>query len=294
LDFHNSIYLNNILFHDNKEIPQPHTPRTLLIFLSDIMAATLHLSSNDARILNKVFDPESAPEAPKIAIDPILPADARIRNLSLLTALRAQEMSAIRLVEALTTSSDSPSLLSRKHAVYTKALHILSGLIADHPNYASAYNNRAQLHRWRYGDRGVLVQPMGAENANVDEARIAIENALHDLDSAISLASPVKGSNTVSPAQGKLLAQAWTQRAAIFWGAAKDLGRGGQVNIGEEDMEWREWDKTRFEEEGSRCFYMAGIFGSEVGKAMAVVANPHARLCGNIVKEALRRERCGA
>jgi hypothetical protein len=36
------------------------------------------------------------------------------------------------------------------------------------------------------------------------------------------------------------------------------------------------------------------VFGSEVGKAMAVVSNPHARLCGNIVKEALRRERCGA
>ena len=50
------------------------------------------------------------------------------------------------------------------------------------------------------------------------------------------------------------------------------------------------WDRMRFEEEGSRCFFMAGVYGSEVGKAMAVAANPYARLCGSIVKEAMRRE----
>jgi len=258
------------------------------------MAASVRLSSNDARILNVVFDPESAPEAPKIEIDPILPPDPHIHNLSLLTALRAQEVSAIRLVEAYTPRSESSSSLSKKHGVYTKALHILFGLVADHPSYASAYNNRAQLHRWRYGDRGVLVQSQSLQG-NVDkEASKAIDDALHDLDAVVKLASPAKGTNSVSPAQGKLLAQAWTQKAAIYWGAAKDLTSGGQVIAGEEGVEWRNWDKTRFEEEGSRCFFMAGIFGSEVGKAMAVVANPHARLCGNIVKEAMRRERCGA
>jgi hypothetical protein len=258
------------------------------------MAASIRLSNNDARILNAVFDPESAPEAPKIEVDPILPTDPHIRNLSLLTALRAQEVSAIRLVESYSPTSESISSLSKKHGVYTKALHLLSGLVADHPKYASAYNNRAQLHRWRYGDREVLVRSHSFQGNVDEEANKAIQNALHDLDAVITLASPAKGTNTVSPAQGKLLAQAWTQKAAIFWGAAKDLTNGGQVIIGEEDLEWRSWDKTRFEEEGSRCFFMAGIFGSEVGKAMAVVANPHARLCGNIVKEAMRRERCGA
>lgn len=254
------------------------------------MAPMINLSTNDTKILDAVFDPESAPSAPKISIDPILPSDSQIRNLSLLTALRAQEVSAIRLVEAYTPSDGA----TQKHIVYLKASHILSGLIADHPNYASAYNNRAQLRRWRFGDRGVLVGGESEKNNDAEMSRNAITEAVRDLDSAIQLATPAPGFNAVFPAQGKLLAQAWTQRAAIFWGAAKDLESGGKVLESEERIEWENWDKTRFEEEGSRCFFMAGVFGSEVGKAMAVVSNPHARLCGSIVREALRRERCGA
>lgn len=248
------------------------------------MAPIIQLSSNDARILNAVFDPESAPEAPKIEVDPILPPDPHIRSLSLLTALRAQELSAIRLVEANSRSSD-PS--SQKHIIYKKALHILDGLIADHPTYASAYNNRAQLHRWRYGDRGVLVDVNRSRN---EEAKLAMEDAIHDLDMAIQLATPLAKTRAVSPQQGKLLAQAWTQRAAIFWGAAKDLEKGGAVIEGTQRTNW---DRTRFEEEGSRCFFMAGMFGSEVGKAMAVHSNPHAKVCGAIVRNALQMERCG-
>jgi hypothetical protein len=251
------------------------------------MAQVASLTTNDLKILDAVFDPESAPEAPKIDVNPILPSDPQIRNLSLLTALRAQELSAIRLVEAYNPSKDSPA---RKHTTYLEALHILSGLIADHPTYASAYNNRAQLRRWRYGDRGVLVHAANAKEADSEMGRCAAEDAIWDLDLVISLASPAPAVNAVSPSQGKLLAQAWTQRAAIFWGAAKDLEGGGVVMAG---SKWELWDRTRFEEEGSRCFFMAGLFGSPVGKAMAVVANPHARLCGNIVKEAMRRERCG-
>ncbi|KAF2433560.1 hypothetical protein EJ08DRAFT_658083 [Tothia fuscella] len=243
------------------------------------MVQAMNLSVNDAKILNAVFDPESAPETPKITIDPLLPADCNITNFSLLTALRAQELSAIRLVEAYNPAEDSPT---HKHVVYLKALHIISGLIADHPTYASAYNNRAQLRRWRFGDRDVLVGSQGN-----DIARSAIGDAVRDLAMAITLASPVPGVYAVSPAQGKLLAQAWTQKAAVYWGAAKDLEAEPRVF----GKEWEGWDKTRFEEEGSRCFFMAGVFGSEVGKAMAVVSNPHARLCGSIVKEAMRRER---
>jgi len=273
----------------------------------------MNLSRNDFKILNAVFDPESAPETPKVEVDPILPPDPNIRSLSLLTALRAQEVSAIRLVEACNPPSKSfrhvqSHTEEEKGAVYRKALHILNGLIADHPTYASAYNNRAQLHRWRFGDRGVLVKEQNVSVGNEDATQ-AITQALRDLDSAIELASP-SSNGSVSPNQGRLLAQAWTQRAAIFWGAVKDLVDGGEVisiasssstlnegyETGKNEMQevrWRHWDKTRFEEEGSRSFFMAGVYGSQVGRAMAVMANPNARLCGNIVKEALRRERCG-
>jgi hypothetical protein len=264
---------------------------------------SIDLSRNDTKILDTVFDPESSTSTPNIEVDPLLSSDPHIQSLSLLTALRAQELSAIRIVEKYTPSAPStprgPSSLDSeedsqqedgKDIAYQKALHILNGIIADHPTYGSAYNNRAQLQRWRFGDKQTLVQHQPQDPVSTR----AISNALRDLDTTISLASPAH--SKVSPQQGRLLAQAWTQRAAIFWAAAKDMAITGMrvVDCGHTETPWREWDKTSFEEEGSRCFYMAGLYGSEVGRAMAVIANPHARLCGNIVKEALRRERCGA
>jgi hypothetical protein len=278
---------------------------------------SIDLSKNDTKILDAVFDPESSTSTPNIEIDLLLPPDPHIRNLSLLTALRAQELSAIRIVEQYTpsasstprssTSSDSEDEPQQdaKDLAYQKALHILNAIISEHPTYSSAYNNRAQLHRWRYGDKNTLVQAevqdlqspqeiMAYQPQSLVSTR-AIANAIRDLDKTISLASPKQGV-AVSPPQGRLLAQAWTQRAAIFWAASKDLSLTSTsiVDLGSEETPWRLWDSTGFEEEASRCFYMAGLYGSEVGRAMAVIANPHARLCGNIVKEALKRERCSS
>jgi hypothetical protein len=262
---------------------------------------TLDLSKNDTRILAAVFDPESSTSPQNIEIDTLLPLYPHIQDPSLLADLRIQELSAIRIVEQYSPSapsiprsshssdSESEPLEDGKDVAYQRSLHILNRITSDHPSYSSAYNNRAQLHRWRYGDKTTLIQN---HPPDIVSAR-AISSALGDLDRTISLASPKHGA-AVSPTQGRLLAQAWTQRAAIFWAAAKDMAIAGfsVVEFEASETPWRGWDKTRFEEEGSRCFYMAGLYGSEVGRAMAVIANPHARLCGNIVHEALRRERC--
>jgi hypothetical protein len=247
------------------------------------------LSASDAKILNTVFDPESAPEAPSIAIDARLPQDPHITDTALLSALRDEELAAIKLIEGYSGSE--------KHIIYLQALEILNDIVTRNPLYASAWNNRAQLRRWRYGDRGVLTSASTVPSEEALEAKDAIVAALNDLDTAISLATPPNLKDAaVSPAQGRLLAQAWTQRAAILWGAAKDLGmRGMTLNPSSDgDVEYLHWDRTRFEEEGSRCFFVAGLYGSEVGRAMAVLSNPTAKLCGSIVKEAMRRERCGA
>lgn len=73
--------------------------------------------------------------------------------------------------------------------------------------------------------------------------------------------------------------------------ASAGLDREGGMKYEEDGAEeWMGWDRMMFEEEGSRCFYMAGLYGSEVGRAMTVMANPYARLCGAIVKEAIRGE----
>ncbi|QDS69819.1 hypothetical protein FKW77_010515 [Venturia effusa] len=262
----------------------------------------LDLSKNDAKILDAVFDPESSTSSANIEIDPLLPSDPHITDSTLLAALRAQELFAIRRVEHITEFAPSSprSSMSSDHreedgpddkdTPYAEALSILNTIVEEHPTYASVYNNRAQLHRWRYGDKSTLVQPQPHNHA----AAVAIANALRDADTAIKLATPVSIPRKVSPSQGRLLAQAWTQRAAICWQAAKNLSMHGWsvVDSQTDALPWQAWDKTNFEEEASRCFHMAGLYGSEVGRAMSVIANPHARLCGNIVKEAMKRERC--
>ena len=212
------------------------------------------LSAADSKILNAVFDPESAPEAPQISVDASLPPDAHIHNPELLSSLKSREVAAIKLIEACPKSDEDA-----QHAVYLGAKTQLDTIITEHPTYASAWNNRAQLQRWRYGDRGVLTtRTPNDPSEQAQEALSAITSALTDLSQAILLASPSTSLRdpSVSPAQGKLLAQAWTQRAAIYWGVAKDLGTQGTSVVGEE---WEGWDKTRFEEEGSRAFFMAGL-----------------------------------
>lgn len=254
------------------------------------------LSPSDSKILHAVFDPESAPETPRITIDPSLPPDAHISSAALLSTLRARELAAVKVVEKYAGSDDDQR---GKSGVYEKAKALLDTVIAEYPFYASAWNNRAQLRRWRCSDAGGFAGESGASVGEEvrKEARRCMMEALEDLDRAIALASPPSSSpdKAVSPAQGKLLAQAWTQRAAIFWGTAKALSRSGMslfpVQDDEEAPIWSTWDKTRFEEEGSRCFFMAGLYGSEIGRAMAVLSNPTAKLCGNIVKEAMRGER---
>jgi len=266
------------------------------------LASSTPLSHGDERILDQVFDPESSPEAVIVPIDASLPADPHINDNGLLRQLRTREIEAIRLVEG---SSPKPQLSSIaissgeqldpiSDSVYNEALRILSDLIAQYPNYASAYNNRAQLRRWRIGDKLVSHGSIGEE---YQEALIAV---ISDLQEAIRLSSPAEANKSVSPQQAKLLIQAWTQLGAVFWSLGRRKGAneksdreqlnqdGNQKHL--ESHDWSNWDAVRFEEEGSRCFFMAGVFGSDIGRSLAVKTNPYARLCGGIVKEALKRE----
>lgn len=262
-------------------------------------AQQVNLSAGDVHILNSVFDPESGPSAPSMPVDPNLPSDPHIIDPITLSSLKQTEIRAIKLIESCRTTDER-----EMHTTYEAALEILSDLTSQHPRYASAYNNSAQLRRWRYGDHILPASPSSsAETGHADaadkEKAAAIAHALSDLTTAITLATPRSSEGSVSPSQGKLLANAWTQRGAIFYTLAKDLGVARLEHIPASlgsslrDEEWVKWDRMRMEEEGSKCFFMAGAYGGEVGKAMAVVSNPYARLCGAIVREAVRGEMGG-
>src|ERR1700742_5103075 len=186
------------------------------------VASSASLSRGDEQILNQVFDPESSPEAAIVTIDASLPADPHIHDNNVLKGLKKQELEAIRLVEEysqkpqLSSTSKSTSEQDlNKETIYDKALDILSTLIAQHPNYASAYNNRAQLRRWRYGD------DLMSYASNDKELQSALIAVISDLQEAIRLSSPFGTNTSVSPQQSKLLIQSWTQLGTVFW----SLGR---------------------------------------------------------------------
>jgi len=137
----------------------------------------------------------------------------------------------------------------------------------------------------------MLCQPQ----QTLDESRqTAAMNIVQDLKSSISLASPSRPRDAVSPSQGRLLAQAYTQLGAVYYAAFKDLDEEPMMDVFKTDESSRStWDKQRFEEEASRAFYLGGLYGNEVAKALAVHTNPHAKLCGSIVKEAMKKELAG-
>jgi len=324
-------------------------------------ATAIPLSNNDLQILNTVFDPESSSDTPTIRIDACLPPDPHIFDPAILTNLRNRELSAIRLIESYATQTqDQPNnsnadVSSTRRETYLQAHAILTSIITEHPDYASAYNNRAQLHRWRFGSDSLPFVPSAPTIVLSGDAQTSTPNnspwhqqqqqqvasiaqTLADLATAIKLASPRSQAAAVSPQQARILANAWTQRGAVYLSVARGLKGAGLDRLpdvvlassasgtatsaasasasaaaagdasaeaeaweGEGEMEygfaredgaeeWKGWDRVRFEEEGSRCFYVAGLYGSEVGRAMAVMANPYARLCGAIVKEAIRGE----
>ncbi len=182
--------------------------------------------------------------------------------------------------------------------------------MTDHPTYASARNNRAQLVRLRHGDT-ILVQPSpsGATDDRLTVAQYA-RVALADLDTAIVLLTPQTPNARISPAARRTLAQAHTQRAALYHAAAKGLDAASadstsastetissdsamqsstvKVDVAVEDLQ--SWTSTDFEEAASRDFQMGGRYGNEIGRVLGVAVNPTAKLCGAMVREAMRRE----
>ncbi|KAK3051832.1 hypothetical protein LTR09_007132 [Extremus antarcticus] len=236
----------------------------------------MQLSASDVKVLASVFDPEASTSRAEVIVNPSLPADRHIPNSTLLAELQAQEKSAIQLLEKYESSPSKDS--SSRDNVAT-----------ENPNYASVLNNRAQLRRWYWGDRNLLVQRKGTAQP---ERKVAGACTVKDLRQSVSLASPGKPTDAVSPKQGRLLAQAYTQLGAVYHAAAKDLetfdGAGEEVETSVDDLAGR--TREGLEEDASQFFYLGGLYGNEVAKALAIHTNPNAKLCGQIVKEAMRKE----
>jgi hypothetical protein len=228
------------------------------------------LSANDKRILSALFDPETLPSSvarskDASAIDASLPSHPSI-SASQLSTLEAQQNDIVQNV------SQESSL-----ETIDEAITQLNNTITTWPNYASAHVNRAMLRRLKLE---TSLQP----NDHIFTCPTSpdIADLFTDLGRAIHLSLPSSSpSDPVSPYQARILRTAYSHRAYLY---LKAVETGTELNgLG----------KNKLEELASKDFAAAARFGDEVAREMSVRTNPYAKMCGVIVRNALKEERKG-
>jgi hypothetical protein len=290
-----------------------------------IIAPRIKLTSNDAAVLQALFDngegsfsssahdenPSSdssftaaTNSGQSVRIDASLPSFpiCSVKETSL-QSLKDRELAIIRRIQSHTQTQTSSSSYSDKEGTYQilkQAIDGLSSLITEHPDYPPLYANRAQALR-------MLIQSPSSsiiEESDKDAAIFYPENIntatqlLSDLGKAISLASPSNSSGSVSPAQARLLSNTYTHRGYLLLKAGKirkeeeetETEGSEKKSTGGPEQLLRIASRDELEEMASQDFFQAGRYGNEVAKQLSVQTNPYAKMCGAIVKEALKKE----
>lgn len=256
---------------------------------------TVSLSKRDINILEKIKDPEFNPES-EITIDPSAPRDPQIIDTSVYERVVAKERNIIKSIQGLELQlSQTRSIEGSDTAIrgYQQCVTDLGELIAEHPNYASARNNRAQAFRRLYGDAMLLDNTAGMPMPLIDEPEVsekhfAAATLLEDLEQSIQLLSPTSLNAPLSPQAARTLSMAHTQRAAVYLKTANLAAhRTLDIPVGRQEAEWT---RLEFEEAASLDLALGGRYGNEVAKGLAVSVNPTAKLCGQMVREAMKKE----
>ncbi|RMZ87001.1 hypothetical protein DV736_g5771, partial [Chaetothyriales sp. CBS 134916] len=106
------------------------------------MASAVQLSRHDSHVLNLLFDAESNQKSEQSSHA----SGALAQQTSCETDLQTREK-----VILATLNLDKPDI-----GVIDAAINDLTKMTTENPDYASAYNNRAQARRMKYGDEGLL------------------------------------------------------------------------------------------------------------------------------------------
>jgi hypothetical protein len=227
------------------------------------------LSTNDARVLNALFDPETLPSSvaksqDASAIDTSLPPHPHM-SASQLSTLEAQQD---EIVRRISTSSN----ISEIDAAITE----LDRIVEKTPSYASAYINRAMLLRMK------LESQLSASQHIFSHSIPAVQPLFANLSRAVHLSLPASSPTApVSSYQAKILRIAYSHRAYLYLKAA------------ETGTSLQNLEKSELEELASKDFAAAARYGDEVAREMSVRTNPYAKMCGAIVKNALKEEMSG-
>ncbi|KAJ5280677.1 hypothetical protein N7478_006049 [Penicillium angulare] len=227
------------------------------------------LSSNDAAVLQALFDAESSPSS-GVTIDSTLPAWPAAVHISPedLISLKEREVEIVRQLQ------ETPS-----HDTVKAAIQKFDSLLSQYSTYPSAYINRAQALRML---DDALFTPKTADISS---------KIFADLSKAITLATPVSPADSVSSVQARLLADAHTHRGYLLLKAARMqkeiLGDKTERTLPDS---LAKLEPDQIEEMASRDFFFGGRYGNKVAQQLAVQTNPYAKMCGAIVKEAMRKE----
>ncbi|KAL7798161.1 hypothetical protein V8C37DRAFT_247332 [Trichoderma ceciliae] len=256
---------------------------------------TVSLSRHDINVLEKIKDPESNP-AVGVVIDSALPRDPQIIDHSAYERVVERERTIIRTLQAIETqlsSFQSEEDTDKAIESYKSCVSDFGHLISYYPQYASARNNRAQIMRRLYGDSMLLnctaTMPMPLiPQPEQSEKKEAARNTLEDMEIAIQLLTPPSLTTPMSAQAARTLSMAHTQRAAIYLRTAKLL-LDRQLDIDDSRQE-ATWSRMEFEEAASRDLALGGRYGNQIAKALAVSVNPTAKLCGQMVREAMKKE----
>ena len=224
------------------------------------------LTIRDNLILKTLFDPEATtPSEPQNAQPTVA-----------LPGMTEDHFSSSRSTELRIIASLQDGRPDRESI--ESAVQSLSMLIEDSPRYASAYVNRAQARR-------MLIPVDGLFSTEHAEAS---GNLLSDLKRGIELAEPTTQESSISDHQSKLLSAAYTHRGFLLLKIADMLRAEKPVHGVSEKLQSATPESV--EEQASRDFALGGKWGNKEAQEMAVRTNPYAKMCGAIVKEALRKE----
>ena len=260
------------------------------------MAVEISLSRRDVNVLGMIKDPESDPSL-TVYIDTTLPKDPHIRDPATYDKIAQAERDIILSIQKLesqqTSQKPTPEPEQTIIGGYHDSVSRFGSIIDTHPNYASARNNRAQALRRLCGDsvlaKGAPQLPQALLRNMDDIERLEMaQMILSDLDRAILLLTPAGRFPKLSPQASRTLSQAHTQRAAIYLMTSKLMALGSlSLPTGRREADWTKID---FEENASKDFAMGGRYGNEIAKNLAVATNPTAKLCGEMVREAMKKE----
>ncbi|KAJ5758940.1 hypothetical protein N7520_006096 [Penicillium odoratum] len=254
--------------------------------MASVVSSRPSLTSNDAAVLQALFDAESSPSS-GISIDsslPSWPASVKISQEDLL-ALKTREIEIIRELQR-STNSTCDNVQS--------AVNRLDALLTQYPTYPPAYTNRAQALRMlvdlQFNNTDTSTEQSSDDALFTPEAASMASQILEDLSQAITLATPASPADPVSSVQARLLADAHTHRGYLILKAARVTKNQilREEAVGPDRL--RGLGADQLEEMASRDFFFGGRYGNKVAQQLAVQTNPYAKMCGAIVKEAMKKE----